>query len=615
MNDSDLSLTGFDMAGYDRGRLQAHPGGPQEPRVRLRSKGAAALEQGRSRLLVTAALFAIAFIAVCAKLVDATILTGGAEPRATRAASATAPQSRADIVDRNGTLLATSLTTASLYVDPKLVIDPKEAATKLLKVLPDLDRAELMTALTEDKRFVWIRRNLTPRQQYEVNRLGIPGLAFQKEERRIYPQGNLAAHVVGFSGIDNVGLMGIEQAFDQQLKQTNQPLQLSIDVRLQHILRREILVTMEEFRAIGGAGMVMDIHTGEMLAMVSLPDFDPHSPPSPIAEQDLDPRFNRNTLGVYEPGSTFKVFNTAMALESGKVRLHDSFDATRPIRIGRHSIADFKGKNRWLDVVEVFKYSSNIGSVRMAEVLGPAAQRDFLTRLGLTRPLTLELPELGRPIMPANWREVNMMTISFGHGMSVSPVHVLTATAAVVNGGIERPATLLKRERGETAPGTRVLSEDVSEVMRRMLRMVVTDGTAGKADALGYIVGGKTGTAEKVKGGVYSKKARISSFVGAFPMHDPRYVVYVMLDEPKPSANSFGYATAGWTAAPTVGRVVAQIGPLLGVRPVDPESPEIVHALAMEPRQTAPQQAAPQQTAPQAPGMTPQMASFPSGNR
>lgn len=601
MTDADLTLTGFDMAGLDRMQQQR----PREPRVRLQSKNATALEQGRSRLVLTAAFFAMAFGAVGLKLMDATILAGGQEPGATRAASAVAPQSRADIVDRNGVLLATSLATASLYADPKLVIDPQEATAKLVQVLPELDRQALLASLKEDKRFVWIKRNLTPKQQYEVNRLGIPGLAFQREERRIYPQGSLAAHVVGFSGVDNVGLMGIEQRFDKQLKETQGPLQLSIDVRLQHILRKEIQVTLDEFRAIGGAGMVMDVHTGELLAMVSLPDFDPHSPPPPIEEQDLDPRFNRNTLGVYEAGSTFKIFNTAMALESGQVRLRDSFDATRSIRIGRHSISDYHPENRWMDVVDIFKHSSNVGSVRMAERIGPAAQKEFMSKVGFTRPVPLELPELGWPIVPNPWREVNMMTISFGHGMSVSPLHVVTAAAGVINDGMGVAPTLLKRDREEPIAGNRLVSERVSDTMRRLMRMVVTDGTARKADAPGYLVGGKTGTAEKVKRGGYAKKALITSFVGAFPMNDPRYVVYVMVDEPKPSKNSFGFATAGWTAAPTVGRIVSQIGPLLGVKPQDATSPDVVHALAINP----------QEIAPRTPAMTPQMAAFPTEGR
>lgn len=595
MTDAHLSLTGFDMAGLDRA-------GPRsEPRVRLQSRSQTALEQGRARLIVTAAMFAMAFGAVGLKLVDATVLSQGAEPAARTAATARpAHAGRADIVDRNGVLLATSLATQSLYADPKLVIDPVEAVQKIRKVLPDLDADILLAELKGDKRFVWIRRNLTPKQQYEINRLGIPGFAFQREERRIYPQGGLAAHVVGFSGVDNNGLMGVEQRFDQRLRSGEGPLQLSIDVRLQHILRKEIATAIEEFRAIGGAGMIMDVKTGELLAMVSLPDFDPHNPPPPLAEQDTDPRFNRNTLGVYEMGSTFKIFNTAMALESGRVHLHDSFDATKPIRIGRHTIADFKPQARWMDVVDIFKHSSNIGSVRMAEEVGPAGQKEFMTRLGFTRPVSLELPELGWPMIPNPWREVNMMTISFGHGMSVSPVHLVAATAGMVNGGVMRQPTLIKRDKGEDVPGTRIISEETSDVVRRLMRTVVTEGTATRADAHGYVVGGKTGTAEKVKGRAYSGSYRISSFVGAFPMHDPRYVVYVMVDEPKGNRQTFGYATGGWVAAPAIGRIVAQAGPVLGVRPVDPNAPEIVHALAINPAQTAPGA---------------QLASFPGGPR
>lgn len=596
MTDAPLSLTGFDIAGMDR-----RQGGRPEPRVRVGNKAAAALEQGRARLLVTAAMFAMAFGAVGVKLVDATVLAGGAEPSSPTAAARQAHNGRADIVDRNGVLLATSLTTQSLYADPKLILDPIEAAQKLATVLPDLDQKALVQDLKADKRFVWIRRNLGPRQQYEINRLGIPGIAFQREERRIYPQGNLAAHVVGFTGIDNQGLMGIEQAYDKKLKEMDGPLQLSIDVRLQHILRKELLATKEEFRAIGAAGMVMDARSGEVVAMVSVPDFDPHTPPPPTEEQDTDPRFNRNTLGVYEMGSTFKIFNTAMALESGRVHMRDSFDATRPIRIGRHSISDFHPENRWMDVADIFKHSSNIGSVRMAEQVGPAGQKEFMTKLGFTRPVSLELPETGWPMVPNPWREVNMMTISFGHGMSVSPMHLVTATAAMVNDGVMRQPTVLKRAKGEEATGTPVISPQVSDKVRKLMRLVVTEGTAKGAEAEGYVVGGKTGTAEKVKGRGYSGSYRISSFVGAFPMHDPKYVVYVMVDEPKGTKKTFGYATGGWVAAPTIGRIVSQIGPLLGVRPVDAHSPEIVQALAINPVQ-------PKQVGTQ-------LASFPTGGQ
>jgi len=600
------ALTGFDMAAGPDPALGVDSTGvdwaAHSPRVRVASRTAAALETGRSRLLATAAMFMLCFGAVALKTVDATVLAGGQEPTHTQAAAALAPSTaRADILDRNGVKLATSVPTASLYADPKLVIEPELAARRLAAVLPGLDAGALLADLSSDRRFVWVRRNLTPAQQYEINRLGIPGLFFQREERRIYPQGSLAAHVVGFTGVDNTGLTGVEKRFDNYLREGQGPLQLSLDVRVQHVLRKEIQHTIDEFDAIGGAGMVMDVHTGELLAMVSLPDFDPHQPPTGEAkDEDTDPRFNRNTLGVYEMGSTFKIFNSAMVLESGRARLNDMFDASKPLRYGRHTISDFKGKYRWMSVAEIFQYSSNIGSVKMAETVGPLVQKEFMASLGFTRPVSLEVPERGSPMVPAQWREVNMATISYGHGMSVSPAHLVAATAAMVNGGLLFAPTLLKSAPGQEPEGTRVISERTSAQLRKLMRLVVSEGTAKTADAQGYIVGGKTGTAEKVKGRSYSGNARISSFVGAFPIHDPRYVVYVMVDEPKGNKRSFGYATGGWTAAPAVGRIVAQIGPLLGMAPVDPESPEIVHALAIQ--------------HPQAPAM-PQLASVPAGPR
>ena len=579
MTDINYSLTGFDLAGGDR----YGQGGRAEPRIRVNGRAAGALAMGKSRLVVMMAAFTMGFGAVAAKLVDATVSFGGKEPAVARAASRTMMNSRADIVDRNGVLLATSLHTASLFADPKLILDAHEAVQKLTAILPELDPQALLADLKSDKRFVWIKRNLSPRQQSEIFRLGIPGLNFQREERRVYPQGNLAAHVVGFSGVDNNGLMGIEQAFDTRLKESDEPLRLSVDVRLQHVLRKELVNAVDEFRAIGAAGMVMDVKTGEILAMVSVPDFDPHAPPPPQPEQDTDPRFNRNTLGVYEMGSTFKIFNTAMALESGHVRMTDMFDATRPIRIGRFTISDFHPENKWMDVADVFKHSSNIGSVKMAMEVGPQAQKDFMAKLGFMRQASLEIPERGWPMVPNSWREVNMMTISFGHGMSVSPVHLLTAVSGTVNGGVMHPATLLKRDNPNEIPGTRIISEKTSDTMRKLMRLVVTEGTATKAEAAGYIVGGKTGTADKVKGRSYAGNARISSFAGAFPMNDPRYAIYVMVDEPKGTKKTFGFATGGWVAAPTIGSIVAQIGPLLGVKPQDATAPEIIQALAVRP--------------------------------
>ena len=544
------------------------------PRPRAGGRAAHALEQARSRLMVTMAIFGLAFGAVGIKLVDATVMSQGGDTGLAQAASAHAiPASRADIVDRNGVLLASSLATASLHADPKLVINPLEATQKLTSVLTDLDYQDTLAKLKSDKRFVWIRRNLNPREHYEVNRLGIPGIYFQREERRVYPTANLTAHVVGFTGVDNSGLMGIEQSFDKQLRASSEPVQLSLDVRLQHIVKRELQAAVDEFQALGGAGMIMDVKTGEVLAMVSLPDFDPHAPTN-----DENARFNRNTLGVYEMGSTFKIFNSALALDSGKIHMGDSFDATKSIRVGRFSISDYHGKNRWLTVPEIFMYSSNIGSVRMAMEVGTPAQRALMDKLGLLKRSPVEIPEVGAPMIPHPWRDASTMTIAFGHGLSVSPVQMASAAGAAMNGGILHPATLLKRAPDAEIPGTRVISPQTSDQIRRLMRLVVTQGTATGAAAPGYVVGGKTGTAEKTSGHGYAKKALLSSFVGGFPINNPRYLVLAMIDEPKGNKRTFGYATGGWVAAPLAGRIIKQVGPLMGINPVDENLPEIRNA-------------------------------------
>lgn len=561
--------------GIDPG--EAYP--PPQP-ASLRSPLMVALEQTRNRLMVTAAVVSLVFVAIGGKLVGATLFSTAAEPRQRLAAEVDAPPvSRADIVDRNGSLLATSLTTQSLYADPKVISRPDEVARKLVTALPDLDYQDLVTKLSSDKRFIWIKRNMSPRQQALIHRLGLPGVYFEREERRFYPASNLTSHLVGFTGVDNNGLAGLEQQFNKRLNSDPKPLRLSVDLRVQHVLRKELMSAVAEFSAIGATGMVYDVRNGEVVAMVSLPDFDPHNPTG----LDQDTLFNRASLGVYEMGSTFKIFNTAMALESGKVRLTDSFDASQRIQIGRFTISDFHGKNRWLTVPEVFQYSSNIGSVRMALTAGVPTQRAFMGKMGFTKPTSLELPENGWPLVPNPWRDINAMTISFGHGISVSPVHTVSAAAAMVNGGVLYPPTLLKRTEGVPVEGEQVITPRTSETIRRLFRLVVTEGSAKSAKAPGYLLGGKTGTADKQKGRGYNRNSRISSFLGAFPMNDPRYAVYVMIDEPKGTAKTYGFATGGWVAAPTAGRIVSQIGPMLNVPTVDEASPAIINALYISP--------------------------------
>ncbi len=563
---------------------------PAEPRrlrhVRLEGVRKQALETGRNRLLVTGVVFALAFTVIAGRLVGLTVLDPGGEPAIARTIQEP-PVDRADILDRNGVILATSLPTASLYADPRDIADAEDVADRLVRVLPELKHSLVVAKLRAKNRFVWIKRNLTPKQQYAVNRLGLPGLFFQPTARRAYPHGRSAAHILGLTDVDGHGIAGIEQQFDGLLR-GGDSLRLSIDVRVQAVLREELLSAMREFSAVGAAGVVLDANSGETLAMVSLPDFDPNRPFTARGRAG----FNRATKGVYEMGSTFKLFTTAMALDSGTVNLRDRYDATKPLRVSRFTIADYHGKNRWLSVPEILVYSSNIGAARMALDVGTRDQRAYLRGLGLLRPAVIELPEVATPLMPARWRNINTMTIAYGHGIAVTPVQVTDAVATLVNGGIRHPATVLKRSPADRGRGQRVLSARTSEQMRRLMRLVVRRGTGRKAETPGYRIGGKTGTAEKQSGGQYRTDALVSSFVGAFPMDRPRYVVMALLDEPRGIARTNDYATGGWVAAPLVGRVVRRMAPLVGIPPaVDDEEPLLPGRSMLASLNTAPAKA------------------------
>ncbi|MDP6591134.1 MAG: penicillin-binding protein 2 [Alphaproteobacteria bacterium] len=522
------------------------------------------LETARTRLLVAGAIFALCFAILGGRLVQLSLLGDGTDmARTAQHGSALLTLQRADILDRNGALLATNLPSQSLYVDPTLVLDAVEAARKIHGVLPELSRQEITDKASATGSFRWIRRNLTPEQYYAVNRLGLPGFGFRREERRVYPHGSLFVHTLGFAGIDNSGLAGLEAARDSDLKSLaashGGAMITSLDSRVQHIVNGELAAAMAEFDAKGAAGIVLDVHSGEVLALSSLPDFNPYDLKSSKADQ----RFNRATLGVYELGSTFKAFTTAMALEYGVVDLGDRYDATEPLKVARFVIRDDHPQNRWLDIPEIFIHSSNIGAAQMARDVGAERQKEFLDRLGMLSQLPLELAENGRPLAPRRWREINVMTIGYGHGIAVTPLHLINGFATLVNGGIMRPPTLLRRD-GAVA-GKRVMTRETSDAMRALMRMVVEDGTGKKAEAAGYLVGGKTGTAEKAVRGGYKKNALITTFVGAFPMDAPRYAVLVMLDEPHGNKATHGFAAAGWNAAPVVSRIVSRIAPMLGV--------------------------------------------------
>ncbi len=515
----------------------------------------------------------LAFAVVAGRLVEVAAIASPHESDGRHAVRAERVDAeRAAIVDRNGVLLASSLDTVALSADPQRVIEPVEAAESLARVLPDLDAETLRRRLTGTGRFVWIHRNLTPKQQAAVNHLGIPGLSFHERESRVYPQGELLSHVLGFTDVDNRGLAGIEKRFDERLRTRDEPLRLSIDVRMQHALHDELSRAVETYDAVGAAGVVMDARTGEVAALVSLPDFDPNRP----AATPDEARFNRATLGVYELGSTFKIFNTAMALESGVTDMGGRYDASEPIRVARYTINDFHAKRRELSVPEIFIYSSNIGSAKMALEVGPAGQQAFMRKLGFLEPLDVELPETGRPQYPSKWRPINTMTISFGHGLSVTPLHLANGVATVLNGGRRLTPTLVARE---SAPrGQRVLDPEVSRQVAKLMRLNTLEGSGGRADVPGYLVGGKTGTAEKAGQEGYREKALVSSFVAAFPIEAPRYVVFAMFDEPKGNESTFNYATGGWTAAPAVGRVIARLGPMAGIGAAEVAGPDALPA-------------------------------------
>ncbi|HEU5048377.1 MAG TPA: penicillin-binding protein 2 [Rickettsiales bacterium] len=548
--------------------------------IQRESSGTKLIEQSRTRLLCIIVFFAMSFLGITGKLMEITILHRNPEAPETNTASPVSddkivdenalPMSitRNDIVDRNGLVLATSLITQSLFANPRIITDPDQTARKLVKIFPDLHEHIIAKRLKSNGTFVWIKRNLTPREENAVNNLGIPGLYFQPEQKRVYPYKNLFSHVVGFVGLDGTGLAGIEKYFDKQLRNTKdykKPLQLSLDLRLQNIVAEEIRKGMDEFNAIGATGIILDLHNGEILAMANVPDFDPNRP----ADFPAVNLFNRASLGSYEMGSTFKTFTTAMALDYGTVNLNDGFDASRPFMFDHNIIKDDHPKNRWLTIPEIYTYSSNIGTARMVMAVGKEKQQIFLHKLGLMdSKVNIELPELGSPQYPKNWSEISSITISYGHGMAVTPLHLMRAFAAIVNGGTYENMTLVKDGNADKPAPERVIKDATSRELRRLMRLVVQFGTGKQADVPGYRVGGKTGTAEKVKStGGYSHHSNLSLFISTFPVDDPKYIVLVMMDDPKGNKASHGFTTAGWVAAPFVGDIISRMAPLLGLRP------------------------------------------------
>jgi cell division protein FtsI (penicillin-binding protein 3) len=530
------------------------------------------LARQRRRVTLAIAGFVLAFAVISIRLVDLSLSPqAGAEQKS--AAELVPAVRRPDIVDRNGHILATDIQTASLFADAERVLDVDEAIEQLTPVLPDLDVEDLRRKLQSKKRFVWIKRDLTPRQQSAIHNLGIPAFGFRKETRRVYPTGRAAAHALGAVNIDSQGIAGIEKYIedhrDTLIRGSGEggavpPVALSIDLRVQYALRDELVQATQKYSALGGAGIVLDVKTGELLGMVSLPDYDPNQPAEALEEKYL----NRNTTGVYELGSTFKTITSAMALDYGVATMESRYDARTPIRVGRFRINDFHGENRVLTVPEIFTYSSNIATARMALDVGMDRHQAFLRRLHMMERLKTEMPEAAMPLWPRDWKPVSTMTIAFGHGISVTPLHLAAAGAALVNGGLFMNPTLLRRDEiGARAIAERVVKPETSANIRDLMRMNVEKGTATHARVDGISVGGKTGTAEKVKNGRYDNAALLTSFLGMFPTEDPRYMVLIVLDEPKGIKETHGFRTSGWNAAPVTAKVIRRIAPMLGILP------------------------------------------------
>ncbi|MBW8321222.1 MAG: penicillin-binding protein 2 [Arenimonas sp.] len=530
-------------------------------------------ELARKRVGLMIAGFVVAYGVIGGRLVQ----YGYAQPEVT---SSILPAdrlmaSRPDILDRNGEVLATDIRTVSLFAEPHKIVDADEAVEKLATVLTDIDIKGTYKKLSNpNSHFQWLRRQLTPKQQSQILALGIPGIGFRPEKRRFYPGGSTASHIVGYVNIDNRGMAGMEKYIDNQgladlrdLGMTSnvplEPVKLSIDLRVQNIVRDVLVNAIDKFKALGAGAIVIDANTGEVLGMGSLPDFDPNNPAASAQEGWL----NRMTNGTFEMGSTFKTFTIAMGLDSGKVTINDSVDARYPIRIGGFTIKDFHGKHRILTIPEVFQYSSNIGTAKVADLVGTDGHKEFLTRIGLLSKVRTELPEVAMPSQPREWKKINSITISFGHGVSTTPFQTAVAGVAMVNGGRLIEPTFLPRTREQAEQvSTQVIKPATSKDMRFLFETNGVKGSGRNARVEGFNVGGKTGTADKVVNGRYVGDKNFNAFLAAFPIDDPKYVVLTFIDEPKTDKGN-GAALAGTSAAPMAGEIIRRSAAILGVEP------------------------------------------------
>jgi len=513
------------------------------------------LESAKQRVMIVAIVLFLGFIMIALRLGDVMLFTESSDD--SLKTSDGFQILRRNIVDQNNEILATNIMTASAYVNPKQLLDLDDAAKKISSVLKNVSGSELRKKFTLDKNFIWLARHIPPKLQKDLNDLGLPGLHMYRDQTRVYPHSSLFCHITGMCGLDGDGLSGLEQLYDIDLQQGTEHLALSLDIRVQHILRTELQDGIKEFSALGGNAIIMKVKTGEILGMVSLPDFDPHKPNM----ANTDGMFNKNTLGVYEPGSVFKILNFAIGLETGKASLNSMYDGSRPIKMGRFTISDFRGLGRVMTLTEAFLKSSNIASIKMAQDFGLKTQKEYMKRFGVLDKMKLELPELGSPIIPRDWRETTLISLSYGYGLSQTPLQILTAISSIVNDGKKVTPTLLKKTNLMKEEGENVISSKTSRIVRKLMRQVVQEGTARNAQVEGISIFAKTGTVYKKGNKGYSKN-QITTFVGGFPVEDPEIMMIVMLDDPKPTKESYGYAAAGWNVVKVAKRVIERVAPM-----------------------------------------------------
>lgn len=540
------------------------------------------MDKSGARVTLAMIMFVLIFVGIAARLVF--LALHPVESSARRFPADAVVNARPDIVDRNGAILATDVKMMSVYAEPHRIVDTDEAVELLTAIFPDINGKELRERLTSKRGFVWIKREVTPEQQQDVHRLGLPGIGFQPENKRIYPNGSAAAHVLGFADVDNLGIAGIEKYIDSfglsdlsgagltQHSTDLAPVRLSLDLRVQHALRDELLKGLEHYKAKAAAGMIFDVETGEVVALASLPDFDPNNPKDALKPD----RINRMIVGAYELGSIYKILTLAMGLESGKFDIHSELDAREPIQFGRFTISDFRPTRRVLTYPEVFTHSSNIGTAKIALGVGIEEHKAFLKKLGQLDRLKTELPESAEPQVQARWTDITTATVAYGHGIAAAPIQVGMAAAAMVNGGHLMTPTFLPRMREEAlAKSTQVIRPETSEALRFLMRLNVTKGSAGSSNIAGYFVGAKTGTADKIVNGEYVADAVLTSFMAIAPADHPRYLFLTVLDDPQAVEGTQGFRTAGHNVSPITGAIIERVGPLLGLSPrfEDPINP------------------------------------------